>query len=148
MEYYNIKDALAEGALIRVELLADKNDQNIQEIIKGKKSEDKKILLPYHMVECLTATSHVSIDKLVQKELEMEIEGAPDFCNLENTVIYTLIEKIEDNSIVSEDVRELVRAMHGRRVVKHSKELGEKGERHLSREEKEILRKGRAGWAC
>ncbi|OAG29692.1 hypothetical protein NEDG_00825 [Nematocida displodere] len=147
MDYYCIKDALTEGVLLKVRFNCDAGHECIQEIIKGRKVEDKMVYLPYYMVECLIGTEYIQVEGLVTREEELEIEGAPEHCNLEQTMFYNTVIKTAEAQLIQPEQKEAIKAMHMKRVLVGSQRLGDATEAYLDREEQDILRRGRVGWS-
>ncbi|KAI5188548.1 hypothetical protein NECID01_0161 [Nematocida sp. AWRm77] len=146
MEYYDIKDALSEDATLKAKLNVETENEHIKEVLRGKRIEEKKIHLPYHMIECLLGTEYVDIEPFVDRWQELEIEGAPEHCNLENVLLYHLLPKLERTPGLTEETKNLILSMHRKRAVQGAQRLGSTEEKGLEREEQEILRRGRTGW--
>ncbi|KAI5181508.1 hypothetical protein NEOKW01_1689 [Nematocida sp. AWRm80] len=146
MEYYAINDALAEGTLFKVRLKCNLDNKYLEKILKGRRIENNLLYLPYYMIECLLGTEYIEVVEVLDKKVEEHIEGSPEHCNLEDQQIYMLQSKLQNLPLLSSELKEQVREMHRKRTVKGTNQLSNDNEKYLDREEKQILRKGRAGW--
>ncbi|EHY66828.1 hypothetical protein NEAUS04_1990 [Nematocida ausubeli] len=146
MEYYCKKDALSEGVLVRTELLCDLNNSHIQEALKNKKIKEKSVFLPYYLVDALVTTEYLQVKELITEKSVKEMEGAPEYVNLQGKILYRIVSKICKKYAMEEE-RETVRQMHLARAIKWGSLLAEDGEEEgCEREEEEILHAGRTAW--
>lgn len=146
MEYYNIKDAVAEGVLLKVKLNCDTQNEYIRKLMRERKAEDSFLLLPFHMAECLLDTEYLQVVEVLGEELEAEIEGAPASCCLEGKILYRVSQKLEEKGVIDGDVIQSIRQAHAVRMRLMAERLGDTEEAGLELEELEILRRGRRGW--
>lgn len=147
MEYYSIKDATAEGIMIKVRLKCDLTNRYMQEFLQNRVVENNCVYLPYYMMECIANTDYMEIVEILEQKSVDEMEGSPEHVSLEGVLLYATLKKIEKVSPLSKEEKEIVKQMHLLRAVKGSKELAETAVHPLyEKEEESILRRGRAGW--
>ncbi|KAI5184734.1 hypothetical protein NEHOM01_0336 [Nematocida homosporus] len=147
MDGYSLNDTLIVGSVFKVKIKADLSNPYLESVLKGRRVENKRVYLPYYMIECLLGTEYIEVEPMLTKEQLLEIDGAPEHTSLEGTVVYGLAAKLAGSSLLPEESKRAVRAMHLRRAVRGARSLGDTEKiRGLSREEEETLRRGRLGW--
>lgn len=147
MEYYSIKDAISEGVMVKTRLKCDLNSSHMQEFLKGRIVDNEYVYLPYYLIDCIINTDYLEIVEVIDKKRAEEMEGSPNYIDMQEQLLYSAVGKIETVYPLPKEEKEIIKYMHLSRAVKGSLELAEPSiGMGYEKEEESILRKGKIGW--